>query len=479
MRPMELHPDLVGARLSMPLVLAALAGAVVYVFRKGVHRERNTQMWVILIMVAHFAIAGELLQQEWRLLLGHQRAMEIHSYVWKLDYYVKMTLVLWVASRVIDSPRWIYRVTLAFCLSVWALAYWANYQYAITGRAPVPGPGPHIGVFTGIFKDRNDFGMFLAMGVVCCWYMAQIARSKTIKAAWLSGIPVIFHAILLTESRGALLGGIAGLAYVTWRSPRRWLMAGASVAGLAVVLSFFASDKLIARYNSIGNYQKDASALSRVNSWRVGWRMMWANPWTGVGLENYTEHFYDYSDWRPRYALTEYGEWTMVRDFDFNVHKAYQAHNMWVQRGAEMGLLGLVLLIWLVASVPLDAQRVRRWVEDLKVKRPSYRADEVALAGNLSLLFQGVMVPYLVSAFFLSQEDFEGLYLFGMLTGVLTGWTIRARREAFSDASEMSRLEAPSFLESDDPSPPRPRMAPVAAFWDRMRGGRRPAEGSA
>lgn len=461
MRPQEQTWTLHNARLSMPLVAITLAASALWMLRTGLPKVKNLPVRLMIVMVGHMALAGLILGSEWGPFFGHSRPLDAASFWRKFDLYYKAILVVFVASRVITSPVWLHRCCIAFGAAGLYLSVWANYRYFSTGQAPITGPGPHIGLYTGIFQDRNDFGMMLAMTLVVVWYLSQASNRYWAKAAWLSAMPMAIHAILLTESRGAILGAGAAMAYISFRSKRRVLMGALSILGLAGSLLFFSSDRLLARYGTIGSYEQDSSALSRINTWRVGWRMMWGNPLWGAGLDNYTEVFYDYSDWQPKWSWVEYEGWQIVRDFDYDVHRAYQAHNMFIQRGGESGLLGLLIFLWILLSVPIDTQRVRRWMMNLKVHRPGFEPTEVERMIHISHLIQGVMLPYAATGVFLSMEDFEALYMFAMLSGGMTHVARQMKKRA--DAQPVP-TPAPSTalvpIETPVPAfpPPRPTV---------------------
>jgi probable O-glycosylation ligase (exosortase A-associated) len=332
---------------------------------------------------------------------------------------------------------------------------WANYHYFVLKTYPITGPGPAIGLGGGIFADRNDFCMFLSMSIIICWYLAFLTKRWVMRMMWVALLPFLLHAILLTESRGGLLGAGLAFMYIAWRSKRRKLMFVGVAAGLAVALLFFTNDALMARYGTIGNYEQDASALGRLNSWRTGWRIMWGNPLFGVGLENYLEVFYDYSDYQPTWVLQE-GVWQIQGGFDYEVYQARQAHNMWIQRGGETGVLGALILLWFVLSIPADSRRVRKWLAELK-DIGKLDEDRHRRALLLAYCIEGTLIPYLVTGFFLSMEDFEGLYVLGLMTACLTAWCRQMRAEAGLSAAPRRAKKTVTAVAPVAAQRPRPR----------------------
>ena len=450
-RPSELDWTLFGKSLSMPLVAATLIGAVVHALRHGFPRGGSLQMKLMGLMLTHFAVSGLVLQSSFVQLIGHSRPVHAQELWDKFSFYWKMFLVMWLGSRFLVELKWVHRSLMAFALCGGGLAIWANYHYFVRHTFPITGPGPAAGIPGGLFADRNDFCILLSMSMVGCWYMAMLSRRWYLRVAWLGCLPFLLHAILLTESRGGLMGAAVGLGICAWRNKHRWLLSLGGTVGLAASLMLFTSDSLIERYGTIKNFEEDASALGRLNSWNVGWRMMWGNPLFGAGLENYTELFYDYTDWRPRWKVGSDGLEHTVLDVEYEIKRARQAHNMWIQRGGEAGVLGLLILIWFIASVPVDVFRVRRWLSQLR-SRGRIDDETHRYATELANCTDGLILPYLLTGFFLSMEDFEGLYLIAMVAGCLTSWTRR----------QLAVVDQAARAARSVPPPPRRELSPGA-----------------
>lgn len=434
-RPNELDWSIHTARISMPMVAAAGIGAVFYFMRRGYPKVGSLQMKLITLMIIHMAVAGWILESSWVQVLGHSRPVQSADLWNKFEYYWKMYVVLWLTSRVVVEEGWVERLFGTFALCGGLLGVWANYHYFVLNTHPITGPGPPAGIFAGIFEDRNDFCLYLSMSMVACWYMAVLSKSLFWRAFWLAFEPFLLHAILLTESRGGLMGAALGIGVCAWRSKYRWSLTVGGVAGMALVLLFFTNDALLERYGTIKDYEGDASALGRLNSWSVGWRMMWGNPLFGAGLENYIDLFYDYSDWRPTWTTLEDGTPWLVQDVEYEINRARQAHNMWLQRGGETGLLGLAILAALVVSIPLAVRQARGWLTSLQHagRISDERFDRLC---NLTYAIDGTLLPYLLTGFFLSMEDFEGFYLVAVLCGAVVTLIRREYDAAFPDGHE-------------------------------------------
>ena len=64
---------------------------------------------------------------------------------------------------------------------------------------------------TGIFNDPNDLCLILSLAIITCLYFAGDRRSGPLRFLWLAPVGLCGHALTLTQSRGGLLGLLAGL----------------------------------------------------------------------------------------------------------------------------------------------------------------------------------------------------------------------------------------------------------------------------
>lgn len=149
--------------------------------------------------------------------------------------------------------------------------------------------------------------------------------------------------ILLSQSRGAWLGlGIAGLVLmVVWsRRTRALLVPASGVAVLALVAAAagLLPQALVGRLGQVVEYfgvfdvqtvdvtPENFAVVERMAHWQAGWLMFLDNPWLGVGAGNYPDAY-------PQYYLQEW------------VNPLGHAHNYYLNTLAELGVVGLALLL--------------------------------------------------------------------------------------------------------------------------------------
>lgn len=158
-------------------------------------------------------------------------------------------------------------------------------------------------------------------------------------------------AILLTFSKGAIFLGLpAALAWVFWQWQREhgrktwpWFLAAGSL-GLIALFIIQQTPALAGRLGLFGE-----TGVFRLNLWRASLNMMADHPLFGVGLDNF---LYAY---RGRYIFD--AAW---RDPNLS-----HPHNLVLDLGTRLGLLGLASGLFLLAMVPLWLRRARATVPRL------------------------------------------------------------------------------------------------------------------
>ncbi|MEI6739988.1 MAG: O-antigen ligase family protein [Gemmatimonadaceae bacterium] len=142
--------------------------------------------------------------------------------------------------------------------------------------------------------------------------------------------------VLRTGSRGGAIGIAVVLALFVLALPRVWILPGlllvllAAAGGWAVAPPTFKE-----RVQSIGSLNEDYNTSAyggRKAIWTRGLSYLRDHPITGVGISNYSE-----AEGQALAAIGKRGLW-------------YNAHNMFVQIGAELGVPGLLLMLFLLAS---------------------------------------------------------------------------------------------------------------------------------
>ena len=135
---------------------------------------------------------------------------------------------------------------------------------------------------TGIFNDPNDLAFALVIGAPLNFWLLRRTRRYLGKLLGLASLVAIVYAIVLTRSRGGLLGLGVGLAPLLWR--HYGMKTQVAVAGLCGLLFAATASGRMAAFNA-----EEASAQGRIEAWSAALQMLKTHPITGVGFNNFLE----------------------------------------------------------------------------------------------------------------------------------------------------------------------------------------------
>ena len=168
----------------------------------------------------------------------------------------------------------------------------------------------------------NALGIFAAVGILVSAGLAYVARTRRLRAGALLPLGVLVPTLGLTSSRGAaiaLTAGAIALLFFLGRA-RMGLACALGAAGISSVIApRFASD-------------------NRIDYWHVAWRQFEDNPLLGAGGGTYVDYWFRYR------TLTSFTR---------------TSHNLYLEALAELGPVGLALLV-LALALPLVAAVRRR-----------------------------------------------------------------------------------------------------------------------
>lgn len=234
----------------------------------------------------------------------------------------------------------------------------------------------------GFLSDPNDFSQVLVM---CLPLLFVLWRQR----AWLRNTllivapgAVMLYAIVLSQSRGALLGVASLLFFIV----RDWLgtTRTAVLGGLAGV-AFLGASAVGGR----GFSSQEQSAGERIEAWAVGLELLKWRPIWGAGYGNFTDHHH----------LT--------------------AHNSFVLCFAELGLVGYFLWIGMIV---LTFKSLSAAVETLPARSPHRQ---------MVVLLRNSLVGFLVCAWFLSRTYQPVLYF--LLALCVSAWWCASRAPGMTD----------------------------------------------
>jgi putative inorganic carbon (HCO3(-)) transporter len=141
--------------------------------------------------------------------------------------------------------------------------------------------------YVGIFNDPNDLGLLFIATLPLMFHMLTDARSLLARGALLFATASVFYGIFLTNSRGTVLGFLALAGCYFWArfGMLRTVILGVILGPLALIFA-------PSRFKDMGVDEMDDSALYRFEAWYEGFYMFRENPFLGVGVDRFDEHFF-------------------------------------------------------------------------------------------------------------------------------------------------------------------------------------------
>jgi probable O-glycosylation ligase (exosortase A-associated) len=241
--------------------------------------------------------------------------------------------------------------------------------------------------------DNNCFGASLV--TVLGPAIALMISSKTWVGRVAAGASaaLILHTIMLTFSRGAMVGLLAVAVTAFVMMPKRPKFIGALVLTIAVA-AYFTGPQLMDRYAStfVPGEERDASAESRLDLWKDCLEVIKEYPVFGVGPAN----------WR-----------VVARNYGWPEGKS--AHSVWMETGAELGIPGALLLMLFFGSAI-----VRLWPV-ARARQTEANYYEVVLASGVVL----AIIGFVVAGQFVSVPGLEVPYYVTMLGAAMLKSTSR------------------------------------------------------
>ena len=279
-----------------------------------------------------------------------------------------------------------------------------------------------IGFITGTYTDSNALGVCSVVVFACSLGLMFCCRGRARVFVSFCGLLTI-AVVVLARSRAGLLGIVLVTlgTLLAARKARKATAAssiamGRPVVAFAVLAAVLVGFLVVQDITQLGKVPVIGDALlvmlrpsqdslryvvrHRLHQWAEALRMSRQFPWTGVGLGAYIVEL-------PNFYLEH-----CRRVFTIDT-----AGNLFLQIASELGVLGLILLLWFVAIICRSCLR-RPWLSD------------AARQGGSGPLLLALRITVLVSVFlFLFGAHllfFEYNYLLGLCAGLVlaSGWRL-------------------------------------------------------
>ena len=262
----------------------------------------------------------------------------------------------------------------------------------------------------GTLGDPNELASVLVPGMILGGAIAiALKRAPQVRVAAVVAAALCAAGVFMSLSRGGLIATGVALLFALLVAGR-WRIQSLILVMLVAFGGFFYFG-YVASKDQVGRVTQVEGGTGRTDLWRVGWRMVEAEPVGGVGLGNFQTASVHY--------LLEPG---VLRRDEFIVDTPKAAHNTYLQVLAELGVIGAALFISVIGFALLCILRAARIFD---------RLDE----RGLELLARALLVAIagvLAADFFISEQYSKQLwFLLGLgpaLLGVANGVRQRVER---------------------------------------------------
>src|SRR5215210_608232 len=194
---------------------------------------------------------------------------------------------------------------------------------------------------TSAFIHPNQLAGFVVVLIPLAVALAPRLSRRWLQALAVLTVPLATTAIILSYSRGALVGLLA-LSLLALRSPRLWPLVAAGLTAIALLSPGVWRDR-VAGAGSIDSPE----IASRVEIWGAAVDAFGSRPIVGWGLDNFDDVYLSLE--RPGRGFLGAGA--------FDVPQT--AHNLYLNTLVEQGLLGLAALIVLGIGVLQMTRQLR------------------------------------------------------------------------------------------------------------------------
>ncbi|HTP67878.1 MAG TPA: putative O-glycosylation ligase, exosortase A system-associated [Dongiaceae bacterium] len=322
------------------------------------------------------------------------------SHVSKIFLFTVVMIIL-VTTK--DRLRWLILVT-AGSLGLLAVKG-ALFGLRTSGESRVWGPPD------SFLADNNAFGLALNMCLPLLFFLIRQENRRWMRIALRITFLCTILVILLTYSRGALLGLGVVLAALLFRTKHK-LVGGFMMVVAAFFVITFAPTAWMSRMSRFLNGDLDASAEQRLVSWGTAWNLSHDYPLTG-GSFDALPNVQVFQKYEPRPLPLGF--------------LSSGPHSIYFQLLADQGFVGLGIFLLLILSCFWSLWRIRRLAA---------RFSNAAYLVDYSHMIEISILGFMVSGAFLGFVYLDVIY---QMIGITVILKVLLRQEL------LAREEIPSL----------------------------------
>jgi len=379
-----------GFAYTMPFaaIIAVAVLASMFMASNEIKRVPLTSITVLLVLFLGWMTISTVFA------LYPTTAWELYKRVVKIILMTFITIMIMADKNRIEMLVWTIVVSLGFFGIKGGV-----YTIVTAGSGRVWGPP---GSFV---EDNNALALALLMLIPLVNYLRMTALNIWVQRALLFSMVLMVASIVGSQSRGALVGGLAMLFYM-WVKSRSKLATGVAGIVLLTTVYTFMPQSWHDRMATIQTYEQDRSAQGRINAWMEAYYIA-KDRLTGGG----------YGQWTPE-------SFALYAPDPLDVH---DAHSIYFKVLGEHGFIGLFLFLIIgVFSLGTANWNIRQ----------TDRIEELKWANDLSRMVFVSIIAYATGGAFLGLAYYD-LYYHLIAILVLTQQVIKNYlNRATSDSSE-------------------------------------------
>jgi len=267
--------------------------------------------------------------------------------------------------------------------------------------------------------DNNHLALALLMVLPLFYYLQSIAKYKLLKMAIILFMVLIGISIVTSYSRGAFIGAFF-VAIFFWLKSRNKIIIGITVILLSASIYNFMPLSWHDRMGTIVDYKEDASALNRINAWKMTVNVA-SDRAFGGGFDLWAVETY-----RKYRAVTERKE-----------DPRRSAHSIYFGVLGEHGWPGLFIFILI---------GIMTWRQCSKIIKESKNNEELEWLASLMRMMQVSLIAYGTGGAFLSLAYFDLYWHFVAITVIGSGIIKDYKQNRTEDINVKSSIESSKFI---------------------------------
>lgn len=365
--PMQISPEYF-VPLRIPFLLSIVT-LVVYMFSGKYENKfsfRPLDFWLLVIMLFGMVVGAAGAQsQEWAWKFTGDFAKFVIFYLLLINIVNSAIKFKWFINSLMLSAAWLV-------YKCWDLRGTTGARFENRNG--------------GVVDDANQFAAAL---ILLCPIVINYALTKEndwrLRVGALVGFFGIIMSIVLTGSRAGFLGASVMLVtcFCYFKEARKKLSV-VLIIGILATLPFV-PDYYYTRMNNLfssENVVVDASAQSRVNSWKLSFEVWKNKPWFGCGVRNF---------------------WFEMGVFEDVDGAGHVSHSLWFEALSEGGVVVFLPFISLICLFFLNIRRAKK---------------KQIINHGLLVCLQCGFIGFLVAATFVNRLFYEPIYWWSALSVV-------------------------------------------------------------